>query len=139
MDALEAAQKPIAYIAGALNAMANQYVKNVHNTLMWGEKIRQLGFSVFIPGMDFLLGVAHGTLSYEDLFNNSQSFLRTANVMFVCPGWEKSEGTAKELVVARHYNVPIFFCEEGYELLKWQQANCKEYNPRAKIIEPLDD
>ena len=123
MDPLEAAQKDIAYIGGALNAMANQYVKNLHNTIIWAEKIRQLGYAVFIPGMDFLLGVVHGTLGYEDVFNNSQAFLRTAKIMFVCPGWEKSKGTAKELDVAHHYNVPIFFCEEGFELLKWQRDN----------------
>lgn len=123
MDAIEASRKEIAYIGGALNAMANQYVKNVHSTIIWGEKIRQLGYAVFIPGMDFLLGVVMGTLSYEDVFNNSQSFLRVASVMFICPGWNESKGTAKELIVARHYNIPIFFEQEGYDLLKWQRDN----------------
>ena len=119
-------ERPIAYIAGALNDMANAYVKNVHNTIVWGEKIRQLGYAVFIPGMDFLLGVVVGDLTYEEVFDNSQPFLIKSKIMFVAPGWENSKGPAKELITARKYNIPIFYGQEGYNLLKWQRENKKE-------------
>ena len=40
-EALKASKNEIAYIGGALNNMANAYVKNIHNTIVWGERIRQ--------------------------------------------------------------------------------------------------
>ena len=69
------------------------------------------------------MGVVVGNLSYGDVFINSQPFLRVAKIMFICPGWEKSKGTALEIETAHHYNIPIFYEQEGYDLLKWQRDN----------------
>lgn len=109
---------PTAYIAGALNDMANPYLKNVHRMLIWAEKIRKLGYAVFIPGIDLLLAITIGTLSYNQVFNNSQPFLARSDIVFVVPGYEKSKGTARELNLAQKCGIPIFVGEEGYENLK---------------------
>lgn len=121
-------ERRIAYIAGALNADANQYTKNVHLMNVWAEKIRKLGYAVFIPGNDLLLAVIDGTLSYGDVFANSQPFLEVAHIMFVVPGWEQSKGTARELVTAKKYGVQIYYCEEGYHQLKRLQKEEIENN-----------
>jgi len=115
-------KRKIAYIAGALNADANQYCKNIHAMNVWAEKIRKLGYAIFVPGNDLLLSVIDGKLNYGDVFDNSQPFLQVAHIMFVVPGWEESKGTAKELITAKKYGVPIYYGEEGYQELKEQNV-----------------
>lgn len=109
--------KPIAYIAGALNDDACEYIQNLHKMIIWAEKIRQLGYAVFIPGTDFLHGLVCGNLNYEDYFENDYPFLKKSDIMFVCPGWENSKGTAKELRTAKKYNIPVYVGETGLKLL----------------------
>lgn len=113
-------EKPIAYIGGALNDMACDYIKNMHQMIKWSEKIRLLGYAVFVPGIDFLIGIVHGDWGYKDYFDNSQAFLVASKIMFIAPGWKESKGTAREIITARKYNIPIFYGQEGYDLLKWQ-------------------
>ena len=110
-------ERKIAYIAGALNDMANAYVKNIHKMNVWAERIRKLGYAVFIPGNDLMLGAIIGDLTYGDVFDNSQPFLEVAHIMFIVPGWEKSKGTAREIVTAEEFGVPIYYGEEGYYTL----------------------
>ena len=110
-------EQPIAYIAGALNGMAIDYIHNMHRMIIWAEKIRKLGYAVFVPGIDLLQGLVMGDWEYADFFQNSQPFLQISHIVFVVPGWEKSKGTARELVTAKEYGVPIYYEQEGYEQL----------------------
>jgi len=110
--------KPTAYIAGALNDEACFYIQNLHKMIIWGEKIRQLGFAVFIPGLDFLQGLVHGNFIYSDYFDNDQPFLKKCDIVFVVPGWENSKGTAEELRTARECSIPIYYEKEGLKQLK---------------------
>ncbi len=109
--------KKIAYIAGALTADTYAYVQNLHKMTMWGEKVRKLGYAIYVPGWDFLHGVVHGDLNLEDYFDNSQPFLKKSDIMFVCPGWENSKGTKKELVTAKECGIPIYFGQKGLDQL----------------------
>jgi hypothetical protein len=97
------------YIAGKLNDDAAGYLKNVHKMLVWGEVIRRLGVAVFIPATDLLWGVLVGKWEYEDYFNNNQAFLEVCDYVFVCPGWETSKGTKKEIITAKKLGIPVFF------------------------------
>lgn len=97
------------YIAGKLNGMACDYNKNLHNMIVWSEKVRRLGYAVFVPALDFLVGVVIGDLDYLDYFNNSQPWLAASDAMFVTPGWESSKGTAKEIEYAKSLGIPVFF------------------------------
>ena len=45
------------YIAGKLNGMACDYIKNVHRMIITSEKVRKAGFAIYVPGVDFLQGV----------------------------------------------------------------------------------
>lgn len=118
-------RNPIVYIAGALNASANQYLKNLHRMIIWAEKIRKLGYAVFVPGNDIVSGITCGDLAYEDVFQNSQPFLEIADYIFVVPGWEESKGTARELVTAKEFEVPVYYEQKGYEKLKEIAENRK--------------
>jgi len=85
------------YIACALNAMAVEYIVNLNKMFKWGIELRKEGFSVYVPGMDLLLGLVSGNWTYRDYFDNSQPWLRSSDAMFVTPGWEHSTGTKREI------------------------------------------
>lgn len=96
------------YVAGKLNSDACGYIKNIHQMIIWAEKVRKLGFAVFVPGLDFLQGLVFGNWEYQDYFNNSQSWLDASDAIFLVPGWETSEGSKREIQRAKEHNIPVF-------------------------------
>jgi hypothetical protein len=48
-----------------------------------------------------------GKLKYDDYFNNSLHLLTSSDAMFIVPGSEKSEGVAKERILAESKGIPI--------------------------------
>lgn len=101
--------KKIVYIAGALNSDAVGYIKNMHNTISYGIKVKKEGFAVFVPGLDFLMGLMDGGFDYADYFDNSQPIMLKCDYVFVCPGWENSKGTKKEIELATVCNIPVVY------------------------------
>ena len=96
------------YVAGKLNDDACGYIKNVHRMIIWAEKIRKLGFAVYVPGLDFLQGVVFGNYEYSDYFDNSQPWLDVSDAMFLVPGWKTSKGTGLEIARAKRKNIPVY-------------------------------
>ncbi|KKN75681.1 hypothetical protein LCGC14_0377840 [marine sediment metagenome] len=115
-------ERPIAYIAGALNALSIEYLQNVRRMILWSNKIRALDYAVFVPGIDLLHGIASNDWDYNAAFDNSQPFLAKSDIVFVCPGWESSKGTAREIELAESLDVPVYYGDEGYELLRIKKA-----------------
>jgi hypothetical protein len=97
------------YIAGKLNAMAVDYIRHCHEMMQWAETVRKLGYSVYVPCVDFLMGVQFGYYTYDDYFNNSQPWLDVSDAVFVCPGWESSSGTKREIARAQKKNIPVVY------------------------------
>ena len=97
------------YIGGKLNDDAVGYIKNLHRMILNAEKVRKAGFAVFIPGLDFLVGLVLGNLDYKDYFENSQPWLDVADAVFVCPGSKQSKGTQKEIGRAKGKHIPVFY------------------------------
>jgi len=98
-----------AYVAGKLNSDAVGYIQNMHKMIKVAKLLREIGVSVYVPANDFLEGLVNGNFTYEDYFENSQPWLEAADLVYVCPGWESSSGTAKEIDLARSIGKPIFF------------------------------
>jgi len=96
------------YVAGKLNDDACGYIINVHNMIVWAEKVRKAGFAVFVPGLDFLQGLVFGNWSYKDYFDNSQPWLDVSDAVFLVPGWESSDGTKREIERAKLQNIPVY-------------------------------
>jgi hypothetical protein len=96
------------YIAGALNADACGYVKNMHRMINTANEVRKLGCAVYIPGIDFLAGLQCGDWEYEDYFQNSQPWLDCCDAIFLTPGWENSKGTHREIERAKSHGIPVF-------------------------------
>ena len=103
------------YIAGKLNDDACGYIQNLHRMIAAAELVRKAGFAVFVPGIDFLQGIVAGNLGYADYFENSQAWLEVSEAVFLTPGWETSQGTAKEILRATGLGIPVF---EDIEKLK---------------------
>lgn len=97
------------YIAGALNADAVGYIKNMHNMIHYANEVRKLGFAVFVPGIDFLMGLQIGNWEYKDYFENSQPFLEVCDILFVCPNSENSKGTQMEIETAKKLDIPVVY------------------------------
>jgi hypothetical protein len=100
--------RPCVYIAGALRGTIPEYIANVSRMIKTGEEVRRNGFSVFIPGLDFLNGVVMGDLDFHDYFLNSWSWIPKCDAVFVTPQSENSQGTKEEIELALSLGIPIF-------------------------------
>ena len=96
------------YIAGKLNDLAVDYLLNVHKMMVTAEEVRKAGYSIYVPAIDLLMGIAFGYTKYEDYFNNSQPWLEASDAVFLTPGWETSKGTEKEIKTALEKKIPVF-------------------------------
>lgn len=97
------------YVAGKLNDNAIGYINNIRNMCLWAKKVRALGFAVFVPCDDLTELLVCGEYKYDDLFNNSQPWLVVSDFVFVCPGWETSSGTRREIALAKEHDIPVYF------------------------------
>jgi len=97
------------YVAGPLNGQAIQYVKNMHVMIDYADQIRRMGYSVFIPCLDVLVGLVFGNYEYADYADNNMAWVEVSDILFVCPGWESSKGTLAEIERAEVLNIPIIF------------------------------
>ena len=114
---MEVEKKLKAYVAGKLNADAVGYIQNMHRMIKTAKQLRNLGAAVYVPCNDFLEGLVDGDFSYKDYFENSQPWLLVSDLMYVCPGWETSEGTKKEIQFAKDNGIAIFY---EFEKLQYQ-------------------
>ena len=97
------------YVAGRLSDNAVEYIKNVSRMMEWAEYIRRLGHSVYVPAIDLLMGVKFGVYNYDDYFENSQPWLDVADIVFVCPGAEYSQGTQREIQRAQDRGIKVVY------------------------------
>ena len=96
------------YIAGALNADAVDYIKNLHRMCNTALLVMKQGYSVFIPGLDFMIGYLAGDFEYPNYFDNSWEWLKVSDGIFVVPGSENSTGVRKEIRKAIELKIPVF-------------------------------
>lgn len=117
--------QPKIYIAGKLNDMACDYIKNVHDMIKNADEVRREGFAVFVPGIDLLCGIQNGNWNYEDYFDNSQPWLDVADGIYIGLNWRESHGTLREIKRAQNNNQPIFFKELNglYKMKKYFFGN----------------
>ena len=97
------------YIAGKLNAMAVDYLKNVSNMIHTAQRVKDLGFSVFVPCLDLIMGIVAGNYEYEDYSQNNLAWLEVSDCVLVLPGYETSKGTLAEIKRAEEMKIPIYY------------------------------
>ncbi len=97
------------YVAGKLNADAVGYLHNVHKMMNTAQLLKETGdYSVYVPCLELLMGIMFGYDKYEDYFDNSQSWLKASEAVFLTSGWETSKGTIKEVELALENGIPVF-------------------------------
>lgn len=101
-------EKKLIYIAGKLNDDACNYIKHCHRMIKHARKVRELGFAVMVPCLDILEGLIDGSFDYEDYFQNNIPILSRCDAVSLVPGWETSNGTAREIQIATEKNIPVF-------------------------------
>jgi len=99
--------KKLIYIAGALSGSTTDYISNVSKMIKHAEKIRRLGFAVYIPCLDILQGIVMGDMIMSDYFDNSFAILSRCDAVSLTPGWENSNGTKLEIEEADSRNIPV--------------------------------
>jgi len=93
------------YVAGPLNGPdAPSYIENLSKMLKVARDIRRLGFAVFVPGQDFLLGLIDGHFDYSDYFHNGIEWLKVSDILYVI---DLSPGVKQEMRVAMKLRIPI--------------------------------
>lgn len=96
------------YVAGPLTALGVDYIKNHSNMMIEAEHLRRLGFSVYVPATDLLMGLKFGYTDIKDYFDNSQPWLLAADAVYLCKGWGDSEGSMREMETAMANGIPVF-------------------------------
>jgi len=111
--------KKLVYVAGKLNSDAVGYIRNIHLMIKEARKLRiyKEHLSVYVPANDFLEGVVCGDFDYDNYFQNSQAILERSDAVYVCPNWESSQGTKREIEYAEEMGIPAFYYVA--ELLKF--------------------
>lgn len=106
--------KKVAYVAGPYRnspegiRLAIEFAK-----VLWEE-----GYAVICPhanSFEFELAVPHDHLFLEGYLE----ILRRCDVMFVLPGWKKSEGTLAEIELAEEIGIKIVWVNVKEGLLWW--------------------
>ena len=98
------------YIAGALNSDACGYIQNLHQMTHYANEVMSLGCAVYSPGNDFIQGLIHGSMNYDDYVKNTMSFLEVCDAVALVPNnHNDSHGTRLEIVKACELGIPVLY------------------------------
>lgn len=101
------------YVAGAYSANnVISVLDNIREGTRWATRILLAGHAPFAPWLDFQfhLMLRDGeTLSVDDYYAYSMSWLKVADIVFVTPGWEGSKGTLAEIKEAENLGIPVIY------------------------------
>jgi hypothetical protein len=96
------------YVAGKLTALAVDYLQNCYKMMNTAQLLKEAGYSVYVPCLDLLMGIAYGYESIDEYFDNGIPWLKASDAVFLTPGWETSKGTRKEIEIALENSIPVF-------------------------------
>lgn len=99
------------YLAGKLNDNAVGYIKNMHNMIKVADRLRRQGHSVFVPCLDFLMGLVAGDYEYKDYTDNNMAWLEVCDCVIVMPDSENSKGTQAEIAKAKELGISVEYLE----------------------------
>ena len=99
------------YIAGKYSSLKPiEFLNNIHDGISASVSVLKSGNEVFCPFIDFLFQFFDKTLTLEDYYRYSMSFLEYwAEEVWVLPDSENSIGTQKEIERAYELNMPVRF------------------------------
>ncbi len=113
------------YLAGPISPkgfrsqhMAIDYLLNVRAMIEAGKELLLMGFSPFVPGLDynFFLQLRDGEEITDKMIKDySIDWLLACDAMVLLPGWNESNGTIAEILIAQQNGIPIYFSLEEFK------------------------
>lgn len=103
------------YVAGSYSANnVIEILDNIRRGIDVCTKLIIHGYSPFCPWLDFQykLSGKGNKISKEMLYDCSLSWLKVSEAMLIIPGSGDSEGTKKEMEIAKKLGIPIFHSVE---------------------------
>jgi hypothetical protein len=129
---------PRVYVAGKLNDDAVGYIKNMGRMMRYAEALNSIGFASFVPALDFLMGLKFNYVFYENYFDVGQPFLLASHAVFVCPGWESSSGTKKEIALAEENGIPVFYAIDDLVRYVNEREDLEIYGDFHPVLEEIN-
>ena len=99
------------YVAGPYSAdkLING-LSNIGRGIFMAIKVLKMNFAVFVPWLDCLLAIMgfKDDIDVELLRAHSMAWLKVSQAVLLVPGWQKSNGTLKEIEYAENHGIPVF-------------------------------
>lgn len=97
------------YIAGPIKSLdPSQYLKNVYRMINRADEVKQLGFAVYVPALDMLMGTTTGRWVREDYLENSLAWLEVSDALLYDSEEQMSDGVSYEIAFARDHGIEVF-------------------------------
>lgn len=113
----------IVYIAGPFRAVTAWGIEN--NVRRAEEQavllVNMFGIMPLIPHANTRF--FHGLGSDELWLEGTMELMRRCDAIYMCPGWEQSEGSKAELAEAKSLGIPAFYHDKYEEIGTWLTAN----------------
>jgi len=98
----------IAYVAGPYRApTAAQRQDNIHRARQAAEALWKSGYAVLCPHLN--TANMDGLVEDEQFLQGCLEMVRRCDLVWLLPGWRKSEGTVREVVEAEIRGVEVRF------------------------------
>lgn len=113
------------YLAGAYRgATLWESLLNIRRGIKYALLLLSQGYAVYVPWLDYLLVLmqdAEDELNLEIIMKNSIAWMKASDALFIIPKSENSEGTKKEITIAKTLKIPIF--HNLTKLQVWRAVN----------------
>lgn len=102
------------YICGPLTPHSHQqnhaieYLRNVRPMLKAANRLINLGYAPFCPGLDMLYYLAGAGVSEDKIKAVSMAWLDRSDCMVLLHGWSKSKGCLAEIERAKELGMHIY-------------------------------
>lgn len=98
------------YVAGKFtDDSAFKVLNNMRIGIEHSIEIFKLGHAPFCPWLDYqFILMGGGDIPCERMYANSIEWLKVCDAVFLLPGWESSNGTQKEVEIARELGLSIY-------------------------------
>ena len=103
------------YVAGAYSAdNILDIMANVKKGQDMAAYLIAHGYAVFCPFLDFQLALtAYGSDLTKEMYQaNSMAFVESCDAILVLCGYEKSNGTKREIKRAKELDIPVYYDRE---------------------------
>jgi hypothetical protein len=118
------------YVAGKLNDMACDYIKNLSVMCKASIELKKLGYAAYNPALDILEGIIAGDFTYQDYFKPNYEWMQEADVIFVLPNYTTSHGALAEIQKAQDLNIPVVYSITELEVIKMRGDRSKNQKLR---------